>query len=320
METKVNNELTKPLYAIVDLGSNSFHLLIVRLVDDKLIVVEKIKRKVRLAAGLDESNNLNSDAIARGLDCLTLFTKHLAQVSIEHMSIVATATLRIATNRNTFLDAANKILPIPINLLSGEQEAETIFLGATCQQHNNGKQLVLDIGGASTEIIIGENSKAKKVISLNLGCVSFRKKYFLDDKLTTNSFTLAINAAKYIIKPIVKTYRELGWQQVVGSSGTMQALAEILHYRNLPIMITRPFLEDVKQSLISCQHIDNVSEHDDLNGLRADRIPVLASGLAILIALFDSLGIDNLQLSAGALREGLLHKLLMQNKIQMCPI
>ena len=315
MAANISNMIEQPLYAVIDLGSNSFHLLIVRQIDGNITVVEKIKRKVRLASGLDENNNLSNEAIARGLDCLILFAEYLKNISTNNICIVATATLRIAINRQQFIDAANKILPTPIKLLTGEQEAETIFLGATYSKNTHCKQLVLDIGGASTELIIGENSNAKKVSSLNLGCVSFRQKFFTDDTLTLENFNQAITKASHIILPISAEYKAIGWQNVVGSSGTMQALAEILYSRSLPITITFDFLEQVKQSLICCQHIDNICKNDDFNGLRADRIPVLASGLAILIALFNCLNIENLQLSTGALREGLLHKILTNTDI-----
>ncbi len=303
-------------YAVVDLGSNSFHLLITFLNrNNSFQTVNKVKRKVRLASGLDEQNRLSSDAIERGLNCLTLFATHLQNIPLNNISIVATATLRIAQNRDEFLQAANQILPKKIQLLSGIQEAETIFLGATLGQKNRTKkcvhkQLVLDIGGASTELIVGENSTAKKATSLNLGCVSFRKKYFIDDVLTADNFTQAICAATEIIQPIAAEYIKLGWQTVVGGSGTMQALAEILLYRNQPVVISANFLHEIQKALIECQHIDSINKNEFFSGLRADRIPVLASGLAILIALFHCLAIDNLQLSKGALREGLLFSLL----------
>lgn len=308
-------------YAVVDLGSNSFHLLITQYNRPELPkknsfehhaiqTINKVKQKVRLASGLDENNHLSDESIKRGLDCLTLFAKHLRTIPLENICIVATATLRIAKNSDQFINAANRILPKNIRLLSGEQEAETIFTGATCSHDIHYKQLVLDIGGASTELIIGENCHAIKATSLNLGCVSFRKKYFTNDDLTPENFSAAIDGASSIIQPIVNNYKNIGWQTVVGSSGTMQALAEILLYRQQATVITPDFLKDIQQSLIDCQHIDSVNQSDCFKGLRADRIPVLASGLAILMAIFTCLAIDNLQLSKGALREGLLFKML----------
>lgn len=307
--TKKSPQYDESLYAVGDLGSNSFHLLITRLTDNNFHTVNKVKRKVRLASGLDSNNNLNLKTINNGLDCLTLFSKHLVNVPTSNILIVATASLRIAKNSQQFIDAANKILPVNIKLLSGEQEAETIYIGASCQQKNHPQQLVLDIGGASTELIIGENCQAKKAISLNLGCVSFTQKYFSCGQLSQQNFSLAIKAATDIIQPISKDFLQLGWQSVLGNSGTMQALTELLAYRQQPIIITIAFLEKIKEELIQYKNIESVN----FSGLREDRGAVLASGLAILIALFKCLNITELKPSTGALREGLLFTLHPSN-------
>ena len=293
-------------YAVVDLGSNSFHLLIVTLEHNKIHTVNKVKRKVRLAAGLNTENILSADAIKRGLDCLRLFAEHLATIPLNNIRIVATATLRIATNRQDFIAKANKILPKAINLLSGKQEANTIYSGVAHTCTVTKKRLVIDIGGASTELIVGHSFTANKAISLNIGCVSFREKYFSDGLLTQENFVAAINAACEVIKPVSADYINIGWQSVVGSSGIMQALAEILAFRQQAIVITSEFLQEIKQILISCNTITAIA----LDGLRADRAPVLASGLSILIALFNCLQIKELTLSTGALREGLLFEMI----------
>ena len=295
-------------YAVVDLGSNSFHLLILRLQDNQLILVNKVKQKVRLAAGLNKQLALNSESINTGLNCLKLFAKHLATIPVSNIRIVATATLRIATNREEFLNQANRILPINIELLSGEQEAEMIYKGVayTCHNHFDKKRLVIDIGGASTELIIGQSSTSHKAVSLNLGCVSFREQFFTDGQLTEQNFTNAINAASHIIRPISEDFITLGWQLVVGSSGTLQALAEILSYRQHPIKVTLTFLQEIQVELIKFKTIEAIS----FEGLRTDRTAVLASGLCILIALFNCLDIKELELSTGALREGLLFDML----------
>jgi exopolyphosphatase/guanosine-5'-triphosphate,3'-diphosphate pyrophosphatase len=313
-------------YAVVDLGSNSFHLLITHLSHDvnsdnvnQVKIVNKVKRKVRLASGLDNNNLLSSAAIDRGLDCLKLFALHLQSIPLNNIKIVATAALRIATNRADFLDRANHILPRDINLLSGEQEAQTIYAGvaytatrttAKIPQQKT-KQLVLDIGGASTEIVVGDGYKVKELVSLNIGCVSFNNNYFIDNKLNEHNFTLAITAATEQIAKVENTFISLGWHNTLGSSGTMQALAEILIFRQEAVAITLPFLYEIKQTLITCQRIDNII----IDGLRSDRSPVLASGLSILIALFTQLNITELNLSCGALREGLLFSLLPENTV-----
>jgi exopolyphosphatase/guanosine-5'-triphosphate,3'-diphosphate pyrophosphatase len=305
-------EYTNSHYAVVDLGSNSFHLLITQLVNNQIKIVAKIKQKIRLAAGLNHKNELSQDAIQRGIDCLTIFSQHLAGIPICNIRIVATAALRIATNRDDFLLLANKILPIKVNLLSGKQEAKTIYSGVahTCLDKFDKKRLVIDIGGASTELVIGQGFDAKHAISLSLGCVSFKERFFTDDLLTDKNFTAAITAASKMVAPVYPKFINLGWQSVLGSSGSMQALFEILQERQQPIEITPTFLQETKQNLIDCKTIDNII----ISGLRADRAPVLASGLSILIALFQVLNITKLTRSTGALREGLLYEMLTDQR------
>lgn len=307
-------------YAVVDLGSNSFHLLITQLnttpTSKSFITVNKVKQKVRLAAGLDDSNLLTEEAITRGLDCLKVFALHLNTIPVNNILIVATAALRIAKNNQLFFDAAKNILPKEIKLLSGEQEARTIYAGvahtSSCDYHQpETKRLVLDIGGASTEIVVGSGCKAEKLVSLNIGCVSFIGKYFNDGKLTQYNFNQCIKASADVINTVKKDFTSIGWQSAVGSSGTMQAMTEILNQRQKTPIITLDFLHEVQQILITCRTIDDI----EIPGLRADRIAILASGLSILIALFECLHIKELCLSSGALREGLLFELVPDAKI-----
>ena len=307
-------------YAVVDLGSNSFHLLITRLVttssENHLEPVNKVKQKVRLAAGLDSNNLLSDEAMLRGINCLKIFSLHLATIPLNNIIIVATAALRIAKNNDVFFRAANDILPKDIKLLSGSQEAKTIFAGVAHTTLENCpnvavKKLVIDIGGASTEIIVGEGSNAKNLVSLDIGCVSFICQFFPDGLLTQDNFDRCINQAESIINIVKGDFIQLGWQSAVGSSGTMQAMIEILKQRQKPAVITLDFLNEIQQLLISCQHIDTIN----IAGLREDRKAVLASGLCILIALFNCLEIKNLCLSSGALREGLLFELVPDAKI-----
>lgn len=307
-------------YAVVDLGSNSFHLLITQLVttptETTLVKVNKVKQKIRLAAGLDNKNNLTDDAITRGVDCLKNFALYLNSIPKENILIVATAALRIAKNNTLFFEAANKVLPIDIKLLSGEQEAAAIYAGVNYaakaeQQLENTKLLAIDIGGASTEIIVGTGSIANKVVSLDIGCVSFIGKYFSDNLLSEQNFHQCIAAAEQVINTVKDEFIQLGWQQAVSRSGTMQALLEILKKQNKEAVITLDFLKAVKEQLIQCKTIDNIA----IAGLREDRKAVLASGLGILIALFLCLNIQSLTPSQGALREGLLFELLPNAKL-----
>ena len=209
-----HTEISTPLYAVIDLGSNSFHMLITRQLANSVQVVDKVKRKVRLASGLSAQNQLSKSAIARGLECLQFFAERLQDIPQENIRIVATATLRIATNRDEFLSKANDILGQPINLLSGKQEAENIYLGVAHTSCGAKQRFVIDIGGASTELILGNGFTTQQVESLNIGCVTFKKQFFTDEKLSTNNFAQAINAAALQIKPLVTSYQKIGWQAV----------------------------------------------------------------------------------------------------------
>ncbi len=302
-----------PLYAVIDLGSNSFHMLITRLLADSVQTVDKVKRKVRLASGLDNENVLSEEAIQRGLECLSFFTERLHDIPVANIKVVATATLRIAKNADDFLARAELILQRKVQLLSGIQEAETIYLGVAHTSNSEGKRLVLDIGGASTELVVGEEFNAKKVQSLNLGCVTFNQAHFSDGLLNQSNFHQAITAAKAMLAPEVESYKAIGWQSVLGGSGTMQALSEVLMARQKPAIITLSFLHQFQQELMSCHTIADIH----VKGLAIERKPVIASGVAILIALFESFDIDQLQLSSGALREGLLYEMLPNMKNQM---
>ena len=297
---------TSPLYAVIDLGSNSFHMLITRLVADSVQTVDKIKRKVRLASGLNEHNELSNEAMLRGLECLNFFAERLQDIPAENIRVVATATLRIATNAQDFLIKAEKVLGHKVTLLSGTQEAETIYLGVAHTSSSEDRRLVIDIGGASTELIAGNAFEALQVNSINMGCVTFNDNFFSDDTLTTNHFTKAKNSAKTLLEPLVNDYTSIGWQSVLSGSGTIQALAEILRANHQPAIIHIDFLYVLEKKLIECKTIPEVC----IPGLTHERQPVFASGLAILIAIFESFSLSELQLSSGALREGLLYEML----------
>lgn len=299
-------ELTSPLYAVIDLGSNSFHMLITRQLANSVQVVDKVKRKVRLASGLDENNILSHRAIENGLACLRLFAERLQDIPQENIRIVATATLRLAKNRHDFVHRAEEILTHKITLLSGLDEAKKIYLGVAHTSCGNDKRLVVDIGGASTEIIVGDGFAVNKAVSLDIGCVTFNQQFFGKSELTDDSFTRAITAAEKQISSISEEFIQLGWQCAFSGSGTIQALTEILRYNRLPACVSLKFLYEIRTALIHAKTIDEIA----IDGLALERTPVFASGLSILIALFQQLTIKELKLSNGALREGLLYEML----------
>lgn len=299
-----------PLYAVIDLGSNSFHMLITRQLADSVQIVDKVKRKVRLASGLDNSNHLSKAAIARGLECLSFFAERLQDIPKENVKIVATATVRLAANKDEFLQQANKVLGQNIQLLTGEEEAQYIYQGVAFTSCGPENRLVFDIGGASTEIIVGHGTKPLNVVSLNIGCVTFLTQFFPEQKITAKAFEQAIQQATLQIQPYVSNYQQVGWQIVLGGSGTMQALAEMLLFAGKPPIITHDYLFQVRQKLIEQESISAIN----IEGLTSERAAVFPSGLAILIALFEQFAVDKLQLSSGALREGLLYQMLPKHK------
>jgi len=295
-----------PLYAVVDLGSNSFHMSITRLVANSVQTVDKIKRKVRLASGLNNKNELSNDAMLRGLECLNFFAERLQDIPPNNIRVVATATLRLAVNSEDFIRKAEKVLGHKIVVLSGAQEAENIYLGVAHTSASEDKRLVLDIGGASTELIVGNAFDAIKVSSVNVGCVTYNQQFFVGGKLSKENMQQAKDAAKAIFAPLVDEYKKIGWQSVLSSSGIIQALSEILRANHQPAIITLPYLYSLENALINSKNIDNVA----ITGLTIERQPVFASGLAILIAVCEILNIAELQLSSGALREGVLYEML----------
>lgn len=301
----VSKKSSSNLYAVIDLGSNSFHMLVVREVNNSLQTVAKVKRKVRLAAGLDADNNLEHTALQRGWDCLSLFAEQLQDIPTANIRIVGTATLRLANNVAEFLTTAEKILAHPVNIISGEQEAALIYKGVAYTSSGQGNRLVVDIGGASTELIIGEQAQAKLLYSFKMGCVTWLNSYFADGQLNQHNFTQAINAAKAVLAPLQEKYLTLGWDTCIGASGTIQALQEIMVTQGENEQITLAKLHHIQQQAIACGNIENLH----IKGLKTDRKPVFTSGLAILIALFESLDINNMLLAGGALREGVIYEM-----------
>ncbi|OEY70870.1 guanosine-5'-triphosphate,3'-diphosphate pyrophosphatase [Rheinheimera salexigens] len=296
------------MYAVIDLGSNSFHMLMVKVVAGSVQVIGRVKRKVRLAAGLNQQQILHLDAMTRGWECLALFAERLQDIPAENIRIVGTATLRLAKNADRFLQHAETIIGQKIQVISGEEEARIIYLGVAHTSTNHRKRLVIDIGGASTEVIVGEGYTPALLVSLNMGCVTYLEQYFADHVLTAAHFNQAITAAELLIQDIVKPYRQHGWQLALGASGTVQAVQEILIAQGTDEHITLARLELIMQQAIACQHISRLA----ITGLAQDRKLAFASGLAILIALFRQLNIKTMILSGGALREGVLYSLLPQ--------
>ncbi|NOU52965.1 guanosine-5'-triphosphate,3'-diphosphate diphosphatase [Pseudoalteromonas sp. JBTF-M23] len=294
------------VFAVIDLGSNSFHMLIARHVAGGVHTIGRVKRKVRLAAGLDKHSILSIEAMQRGWECLALFAERLQDIPKQNISIVATATLRLAKNADEFKTRAELILQNKINVISGELEAKTIYKGVAHTSACQGRQLVIDIGGASTEVVIGKGFDALLYNSLNMGCVTYLEQFFSDGNLSKENFANAIQAAESVIKPIQKDFITMGWELAIGASGTVQAIQEILSANGQSDMLTLDKLNEIQIQAIACKTIKQLN----LPGLSEERRLVFVSGLAILVALFKSLQIQQMGLAGGALREGVLYSMI----------
>ncbi|MDX1678126.1 guanosine-5'-triphosphate,3'-diphosphate pyrophosphatase, partial [Arsukibacterium sp.] len=296
------------IYAVIDLGSNSFHMLMVKVVGGSVQVIGRVKRKVRLAAGLNDNLVLSRKAMKRGWECLALFAERLQDIPAANIRIVGTATLRLAQNVKTFLKEAETILGQKVQVISGADEARIIYLGVAHTSNCDSNRLVIDIGGASTEVVVGRGFTPELLASLNMGCVTFLERHFGDGELSEENFSQAINAAEQQVDLICAQFLATGWQIAVGASGTVQAVQEILVAQGKDEVITLGKLEDIMQQAMACGPISQLN----ILGLAQERKQVFASGLAILVALFRKLQIHGMTLSGGALREGVLYSMLPQ--------
>ncbi|MGO3398834.1 MAG: guanosine-5'-triphosphate,3'-diphosphate diphosphatase, partial [Serratia proteamaculans] len=266
----------------------------------------RIKRKVRLAAGLDQNSHLSHEAMQRGWQCLKLFSERLQDIPRAQIRVVATATLRLASNADEFLQTAEQILGCPIQVISGEEEARLIYHGVAHTTGGPDQRLVVDIGGGSTELVTGTGAQAAQLYSLSMGCVTWLERFFSDRNLGLENFERAEQAAREMVRPIAPQLRQHGWQICVGASGTVQALQEIMVAQGMDERITLSKLRQLKQRAIQCGKLEEL----EIEGLTLERALVFPSGLSILLAIFQELGIESMMLAGGALREGLVYGML----------
>ena len=293
------------LYAAVDMGSNSFHMVIARLTEGRMQIIDRIKERVRLAEGMDGQRRMSPEAMARGLDCLALFAERLTNIKPDQIRIAGTYTLRRASNARDFVREAAKVLNHPIEIISGQEEARLIYQGVAHTQHIEGQVLVVDIGGGSTELIIGEGFEHKALTSRKMGCVSFTQSFFGNGKLGEKAFNAAVLEAQHQLAPIINQYRKLGWQSCLGSSGSIRTVRDVLQGEEWTDgAITLAGLERLKEEMLKHKRVDQLK----LAGLTEERQGVFAAAVAILLGLFTSLPIERMEYSDGALREGLLYE------------
>ena len=303
--------MTSPAFdtvAAVDLGSNSFHLVVGRPVQDQLHIVDRLRERVALAAGLDDEKRLTDEAQMRALACIERIGERVRGMPPGSVRAVGTSALRMARNAPAFLARAEEALGHPIEIISGAEEARLIYLGVAHDLSDDAhRRLVVDIGGGSTECILGERFEALKTDSLHMGCVNFSLRYFENGAITREAMERAHIAARLELQSMERTYRSLGWEECIGSSGTIVAIGTILAENQWSDRgITPKGLRKLRKALVALGHVDNLA----LPGLQAERAPVVPGGVAILSAIFDGLAIEQMSISQGALREGVLYDLL----------
>ena len=292
----------------VDLGSNSFHLVIARTVRGEVRVVDRLRESVRLAAGLGADGKISDDVMARGLQALELFGQRLRDMPPGTVRAVGTSTLRKAKNAGEFLERARQRLGHPIEVVSGREEARLIYLGVAHNVADDpGRRLVVDIGGGSTECIVGERFEPLLTDSLDMGCVAYTMKFFPDGEIRRENLRAAKTAALLELQPMQRRYRTIGWDTAIGASGTVESVAGIARENGWNRrLITPPVLDKLEKALLQAGKVAKFQ----LAGVRPDRAAVLPAGLAILAAVFEALEVKSMAPSPGAMREGVLYDLL----------
>lgn len=294
--------------AAVDLGSNSFHMVVARHTHGQLTIIDRLREPVRLAAGLDDTGRLSREAMERALACLERFGQRLRDMHAESVRVVGTNTFRQARRKGAFLDRAHAALGHPIEIISGIEEARLIYMGVAHSSPNDpGRRLVIDIGGGSTELIIGEGFQARELESLRIGCVAMTRQFFDDGEITEKRMKKARTAVRVELQPILERYRSVGWDHALGSSGTIRSVNDIARGRGTADQtVNLKLLEEICDLAVRAGHVSRLKLH----GLEEDRMPVFAGGLVILTEIVDALGIKTIRAVEGALRDGLLYDLL----------
>ncbi len=291
--------------AAVDLGSNSFHMVVARIHHGQFIILDRLREMVRFASGLSSDGYLDNQSQDKALGCLRRFGQRLHDMHAGNVRVVGTNTLRKARNAYGFLAAAEAVLGHPVEVVSGMEEARLIYLGVTYHIGSEPtSNLVVDIGGGSTELIIGEGREPRRMGSLSLGCVRLSNKFFRTGRLSRKRFDRARLAAQLELRPICATFRRLGWDRAIGSSGTVRAAAEVAQQMGLVERgVSLAAAESLIDAMIDARHVEDL----DLPGLSPDRAPVFPGGVAILVEIMNNLSVDSMDVTDGSLREGLLY-------------
>ena len=295
-------------YAAVDLGSNSFHMVVANFSEGNLRVIDRMKEMVRFASGLNNKKDLSEESMQVALECLQRFGQRIQEIPNSNVRAVGTNTLRLARNKEVFLTQAHAALGHPIEIIAGREEARLIYSGVAHSSYDEtSKRLVIDIGGGSTELIFGRGFDTFETESLHMGCVNVGLQFFEDGKIKPKRMRKAFLSAMQELESIGNSYKTTGWDYALGSSGTILAIRDVVQAQGwCDSGITANALARLIEALIAIGD----SEMLNFEGLSDRRKPVFASGVAILSAIFEALELNNMNVSDGALREGLLYDLI----------
>lgn len=293
--------------AAIDLGSNSFHMIVARLDRGELKILDRIKEPVRLGFGLGQDGALDDLSQRRAIECLNRFGQRISHVSPENVRAVGTRTLRKASNAEPFLEKADKALGHNIDVVSGAEEARLIYQGVAHGLDDDlDRRLVVDIGGGSTELIVGEQFQPLQLESLGMGCVALTREFFADGSIGRKAIKKATTFCLQKIEPVRDEFLAVGWQRAIGCSGSIKSIAKVAEATTGQPLITRALLDDLCDQAVQAKSIQAFKP----DGLGSDRQPVFLGGLLVLRAVFHGLGLESMEASPWALREGLLYDLI----------
>lgn len=304
----MNEHAAKPSFAAIDLGSNSFHMVVAEPEGDSIRLIDSLREGVRLGSGLDEQKRLKPETMERSLDALRLFAQRLRDVPLRNFRVVGTNTLRRAKNADEFMEEAFSILGKDVEIISGREEARIIY-AAVAHTHPDPehKRLVCDIGGGSTELIVGHGLKPRLMESVNMGCVSVMNEFFASGKISNKAFSKAITHAELELQPLKQAYRDSDWDTAIGCSGTIKATSRMLAELGISDgAITRKGLRQLRETLADVGNIQAL----EFESISQDRTQVIVGGIAVLSAVIRSLKIDCMDVSQVALREGLIFDMI----------
>jgi len=294
--------------AAVDLGSNSFHLVVARIEHSQIRVIDRLRESIRLAAGLSEDGTLSPAKRREALACLAVFGQRLAHLPDDRVWVVGTQTLRRLASPRAFLIAAETALGHPVEIVSGREEARLIYLGVAHGLKDDGnRRLVIDIGGGSTEFIIGEGFETIERESLQMGCVAGSLEWFAEGAITRKRYEGAQASIALQLQQFAADFRARGWKNVYGSSGTIRCIGSIARaLGNREGTITRASVNEIRERMLTAGHVDRL----DLPGMQEDRRPIIAGGFVVFDTVMETLGIKHVQVAETAMREGLLYDML----------